>query len=94
MGDRARANMIRASEHKQELQVETYSSFAYAVEPRAYILDRVRHTVAAIVRTWRTPDGLHFYVRDERDEFAELIYDEHRGVWTVREFGTTCAREI
>lgn len=77
-----------------DLLVETYSSFAYAVEPRAYVLDGVRHNIQSILRMWRTPDGIHFYVLDQRDEFAELIYHEHRGVWIVREFGKTCAREI
>lgn len=76
------------------LVVETYSSYAYAVEPRGFVLDNQPHVVQEIVRRWRTPGCIHFYVRDERDEFTELTYDEPREAWTAREFGKTCPRNI
>lgn len=43
-------------------RVETYSSFAYAVEPRAFVFREETHRVQEIVRQWRTPGCIHFYV--------------------------------
>lgn len=66
------------------IAVEVYSSYRYAVEPRAYMIGGVRHTVQSIGRQWRTPGHLHF-VCAEHDEFVELIYDERRDEWSLRD---------
>ena len=72
------------------MNVETYSSFAYAVEPRSFDYEGARHTVQSITRTWRTPGQIHFYVRDHAAEFFELTYNEHQDTWSTRSFGKTC----
>jgi hypothetical protein len=72
------------------MRVETYSSFAYAVEPRAFEYGGMKHRVEIITRTWRTPGQIHFYVRDEHDQFFGLTYDEPNDEWSIRTFGETC----
>lgn len=72
------------------MNVQTYSSFAYAVEPRTFEHDGTVHRVAQITRTWRTPAQIHFYVRDESMKFFELTYDEPTEQWSIRTFGETC----
>ncbi|MBI4674812.1 MAG: hypothetical protein HY741_24470 [Chloroflexi bacterium] len=76
------------------MRVETYSSFAYAVAPRAFDFEGVTHRVESIVRQWRTPGQIHFYVRDECQDFFELTYDEPNDTWTIRTFGKTCPPRI
>ncbi len=71
-------------------RVETYSGFAYAVAPRAFELENVTHRVVEIVRQWRTPGHIHFYVRDAGNEFFQLTYDEPNDAWTIRAFGKIC----
>ena len=71
-------------------RVETYSSFAYAVAPRAFDFENMTHRVTNIVRQWRTPGQIHFYVHDEQNDFFELSYDETRDAWQVRAFGKDC----
>lgn len=63
--------------------VEAYSSYALAVEPRAFTLRGERRRVESVVRTWRTPGRKHFYVLDEREDSFELIYDEGRDAWSL-----------
>ena len=71
-------------------RVEEYSSHAYAVEPRAFYFEEMRHTVQEIERTWKTPGRSHFYLRDEHQRFFELIYEEATDRWFLRTFGETC----
>jgi hypothetical protein len=79
---------------RAESNVETYSSFSYAVEPRSFEYDGVTHHVASVERQWRTPGQKHFYVRDASDEFFELTYDEPGDVWNVRALGRTCPPRV
>lgn len=72
------------------MNVTTYSSFAYAVEPRTFEHNGSTHCVETITRTWRTPGQVHFYVRDATNEFFELTYDETQDKWSIREFGKNC----
>ncbi len=61
--------------------VEAYSSYAYAVEPRAFTLRGERHRVQSVLRTWRTPGWVHFFVQDDRENALELRYDEQQDTW-------------
>ncbi len=63
--------------------VEVYSSYTYAVEPRAYIVNGERRVVQGIERQWRTPGQIHFRVRDERAVTVELVYVEERDQWQI-----------
>jgi hypothetical protein len=71
-------------------RVEVYSSFAYAVEPRAFYLEEKMHNVHEIERAWKSPGHLHFYVRDEHERCFELVYEEANDRWFLRAFGETC----
>ncbi len=64
-------------------QVEVYSSYAYAVEPRGYSVRGEHRAVESVERQWRTPGQIHFRVRDERDQIVELIYDEAGDQWWI-----------
>lgn len=72
------------------MRVETFSSFTYATEPRAFEFENTTHRVAQVIRQWRTPAQIHFYVRDEQNEFFELTYDEPTDAWHIRAFGKNC----
>lgn len=72
------------------MNVQSYSSFAYAVEPRAFEYASTTHRVREVARAWRTPTQIHFYVRDEQNDFFELTYDEANDVWAIRAFGKNC----
>ncbi len=71
-------------------RVETYSSYAYAVAPRAFYSEGLRHGVQEIQSVWKTPGQIHFYLRDEHDRFFELTFDERVEEWSLRTFGETC----
>ena len=72
-------------------RVEAYSSYKYAVEPRAFYLQEKRHVVDEIDREWKSPGHVHFYVHDEQHQFFELIYEEINDRWFLRRFGETCS---
>ncbi len=61
-------------------RVEVYSSYAYAVEPRAFYLDEARHEVQ-VERAWKSPGRIHFNVRDKSQGAFELIYEETGDRW-------------
>jgi hypothetical protein len=71
-------------------RVEVYSSYAYAVEPRAFYFEENRHDVKEIARAWKSPGHNHYYVRDYHECFFELIYEEANDRWFLRAFGETC----
>lgn len=73
------------------MRVETYSSFAYAVAPRAFEFNGAVHRVESITRAWRTPGQIHFYLCDTSREFFQLSYHEPDDVWTMRAFGRNCS---
>ncbi len=71
----------------EPVQVEVYSSYTYAVEPRAYTFNGERRAVESVERQWRTPGQIHFRIRasdhGERAEILELVYDENRDQWWI-----------
>ncbi len=67
----------------EPVQVEVYSSYTYAVEPRAYIVQGDRRAIESIERQWRTPGQIHFRVRAERAAVVELVYMEDRDQWGI-----------
>jgi hypothetical protein len=76
---------------QKDVKVETYSSFAYAVEPRAFVYENARHRVEEIQRMWKTPGRIHFFVRDKHERFFELTYGESGDAWQLRAFGESCS---
>jgi hypothetical protein len=71
-------------------RVSVYSSYAYAVEPRAFYFEEIRHNIKEIERAWKSPGRLHFHVRDEYESCFELVYEEANDRWFLRTFGETC----
>lgn len=71
-------------------RVEVYSSYRYAVEPRAFFFEEMKHGVDEIERTWKSPGQVHFYLRDEHHSFFELIYEEGNDRWFLRTIGVAC----
>ena len=67
----------------EQVLVSVYSSYTYGVEPRAFSVAGDRHTVQSVERRWRTPNQIHFLVRDEHGELSELVYDEADDAWVM-----------
>jgi hypothetical protein len=65
-------------------RVECYSGYTYAQEPRAFVWQGERHTVARVERRWRTPDGPAFRVHTADGRRFILAYDETADVWKIR----------
>ncbi len=64
-------------------RVEVYSSYTYAVEPRAFYLQGARHLVQKVLRMWKSPGRVHFLASDENRRLFELIYDETDERWFI-----------
>ena len=77
-----------------ELIVECYSGHTYAQEPRAFVWHGQRHVVQAVERAWRGPEGPHFLVRTEEDDFFVLAYDEAEDVWSAKEYLATAMPRV
>lgn len=69
------------------VQVECYSGYRYAQEPRAVERPEGRAEVASVVRRWREPRGPAFRVRLSDGSEATLLYDEALDQWFIQEEG-------
>ncbi len=73
------------------VQVECYSGYTYAQEPRAFEWRGRRYEVKRIVKRWRTPEGPGFRVeiagisdlQPPISKLVELIYLEAEDTWTL-----------
>ena len=73
------------------VQVECYSGYTYAQEPRAIEWRGARYQVERVVQRWRTPAGPGFRVRvtgitDHEFRFTglvDLFYLEAEDKWTM-----------
>lgn len=64
--------------------VSCYSGHRYAQEPRRFVWRGEEHAVAAVIRTWREPEGLAFLVEDAEGRRWRLHYVEAEGRWLAR----------
>lgn len=64
------------------VQVECYSGYTYAQEPRAVIIEGQRHEIIRIAARWRTPGGPAFRIETSTGQHI-LYYDEAMDVWTL-----------
>lgn len=69
------------------VRVEAYAGASYPERPTAVWWQDQRLEVEQVVRSWRTPDGLHFLVEIEEIGRAELIYHYEDGGWKIEESG-------
>ncbi len=67
------------------VRVEAYSSYAYPVEPRSFVVGGVEHKIRHLTRRWRTPGLIHFLAVIADDRTVRLIYDEQTDAWTLEE---------
>lgn len=70
---------------EERLDVECYSGYKYAQEPRAFTWRGQRYAVQLVERVWRTPEGPHFLVKTEEGGTYELAYDEAGDEWNLKE---------
>ena len=71
------------------VRVEAYAGGSYPERPTAVWWQDQRLEVEQVVRSWRTPDGLHFLVEIEKIGRVELIYHYQDGWWLKdREIGS------
>jgi hypothetical protein len=66
------------------MQVEVYSGYTYAQEPRALVWQGQRYRVARIEQRWRTPEGSAFHVATEPGGRFEIEYHIRRCEWSIR----------
>ncbi len=58
------------------ISVEAYAGASYPERPTAVWLEGERLAVTDLIRSWRTPDALHFLVEIERLGRVDLIYKD------------------
>lgn len=86
---------IRARAVSTSVQVECYSGYTYAQEPRAFEWQGRQYTVVRVVKRWRTPTGPTFRVevavRDSQvsnvepplPNLVDLHYRELEDTWRM-----------
>jgi len=67
------------------VRVEAYAGASYPERPTAVWWQGQRLDVTQVLRSWRTPDGLHFLVEIERIGRVELIYHYQDDGWKIEE---------
>jgi hypothetical protein len=75
----------------ETVQVECYSGYTYAQEPRAVEWQGQRYEVKRILKRWRTPQGPHFRVevagishgQSPMSRLVDLTYSEIEDKWTM-----------
>lgn len=65
-------------------RVECYSGHTYAQEPRAFVWQGSRYSVAQVERRWRCPAGPAFWVSTETGERFQLQYHEAGRHWDIQ----------
>lgn len=64
-------------------QVECYSGYTYAQEPRTVVWQGRRYPVLQVERRWQTPEGRVFCVGTETGERFQLHYHQIAHLWTI-----------
>ena len=67
----------------QDVKVECHSGFRYGEHPLAFETEGQRHLIAAVLRQWRTPQGLYFRIITEDEKRYDLAYLEHEDRWEI-----------
>jgi len=65
------------------LDVECYSGYTYAQQPRAFRLDNERRAVTQVCKRWLEPAGPRFEVLTDDGATYVLAYDELTDRWHV-----------
>jgi hypothetical protein len=67
----------------EPVSVEVYSSYTYAVEPKAFSIGGTRREIRSVVRRWRTPGWIHFLANTDDERAVQLSYDEQHDTWML-----------
>ena len=70
---------------EERVDVECYSGYKYAQEPRAFTWRGHRYAIQQVERAWLAPEGPHFLVQTEEGGTYELAYDEAEDAWSLKE---------
>ncbi len=70
---------------EQQVEVQCYSGFTYAEEPRAFTWRGARYEITAIEKAWREPGRRCFLVRTRYHKSLRLCYNEKNQGWTLHE---------
>lgn len=70
---------------EERVDVECYSGYKYAQEPRAFTWRGRRYAVQAVEGAWLAPEGPHFLVKTEDGGAYELAYDDAEDEWSLKE---------
>lgn len=65
-------------------QVACFSSSTYAERPVGFWWEGMYWPVREVVRRWREPRGVGFWVRAEQARLFELFYGEEEDEWTIQ----------
>lgn len=68
---------------KDHIHVEAYAGASYPERPTAVWRQGQRLDVTEVVRSWRTPEGLHFLVEIEEIGRVELSYRYQEDEWKI-----------
>ncbi|MCP4168974.1 MAG: hypothetical protein GY759_24195 [Chloroflexi bacterium] len=68
---------------RQRIRVEAYAGASYPERPLAVWWHNQRLVVKQVVRSWRTPEELHFLVEIETLGRAQLTYFHQTDSWTL-----------
>jgi len=71
----------------QPVKVNCRSEFTYAQDPLTFCMGEELHTIKAIVKRWREPDGLVFKVQTTNGRSFKLKYRESEDAWLAEELG-------
>jgi hypothetical protein len=63
--------------------VHCLSSSAYADQPLTLEWQGTTRAVRLVLRRWRSPQGVGFWVRTEDGQDFALFYDESREEWSI-----------
>lgn len=67
------------------VQVECYSSYTYAQEPRSFAWQEEENIIEAIEKAWREPSKKLFNVTTANGKSFDLCYNEMTDQWSAIE---------
>jgi hypothetical protein len=63
--------------------VECYSGAEYAERPRAFYWQGDRLEIAEILESWRTPEGVRFWVSTPDGQIFDLFFEAEYDAWSI-----------
>jgi len=67
----------------ERISVEAYAGAFYPERPISFVRKGQKFVVVDVVKQWRTPDEIHFYVIADDGSGHEVAYSFSRDKWQV-----------